>query len=101
MRVVLAAAAAQDLDDIAAWIAQDHPGRAIAFIKELRDACRGLGRPPLRFQLVPRYERHGIRRRVHGRYLIFYRIRASQVEVLRILDGARDFEPLIFPETRE
>ena len=47
---------------------------------------------------MPRYEHHGIRRRVHGRYLIFYRINESQITVLHILNGAMDVEAILFPE---
>lgn len=40
---------------------------------------RSPGTQAIRFPLVPRYEGHGIRRRVHGNYLIFYRV-AEQEE---------------------
>jgi plasmid stabilization system protein ParE len=36
----------------------------------------------------------GIRRRVHGNYLIFYRVREELVEVVHVLHGARDYETL-------
>jgi plasmid stabilization system protein ParE len=48
--------------------------------------------------LVPRYEHHGIRRRPFGSYLIFYRVGTEAIEVVHILHGARDYEPLLFPE---
>ncbi|WFU08405.1 type II toxin-antitoxin system RelE/ParE family toxin [Rhizobium sp. CB3090] len=37
--------------------------------------------------------------RPHGDYLIFYRIKESVVEVLRVLRGARDYERVLFPES--
>ena len=40
----------------------------------------------------------GIRRRPFGNYLIFYRIGIDAIEVVHILHGARDYEPLLFPE---
>jgi toxin ParE1/3/4 len=40
----------------------------------------------------------GVRRLVHGNYLMFYRITEEQVEVVHVLNGARDYEPLLFPE---
>jgi plasmid stabilization system protein ParE len=46
--------------------------------------------------LVPRYERFGIRRCVHGNYLIFYRLQPEQIEVIHVLKGARDIEALLF-----
>jgi plasmid stabilization system protein ParE len=98
MNVVLADAAATDLERIGDNLAQASPARALEFIRELRACCEGLADMPERFQLVPRYERLGVRRRVHGDYLIFYRIGSEAVEVLHILHGAMDYERLLFPE---
>ena len=98
MSVVLTAAAEADLEEIGDWIAQDNPRRAVGFVWELRQCCDGLAEHPLRYQLVERFAARGVRRRVHGNYLIFYRTDQSRVTVLRVLHGARDFEPLIFPD---
>jgi hypothetical protein len=38
---------------------------------------------------------------VHGHYLIFYRITTDAVEIIHVLHGARDFESVLFPETKE
>ena len=40
--------------------------------------------------MVPRYERYGIRRCVHGDDLMFYRLQPEQIEVIHVLQGARD-----------
>jgi toxin ParE1/3/4 len=48
--------------------------------------------------LVPRYEQFGIRRRPFGSFLIFHRVGTEAIEVVHILHGARDYEPLLFPE---
>jgi plasmid stabilization system protein ParE len=98
VRVVLSAAAEADLEEIGDWIAQDNPRRASSFIYELRQCCSGLAEHPLRFELVGRFASRGIRRRVHGNYLIFYLPDETEITVLRVLHGARDFEPLLFPE---
>jgi toxin ParE1/3/4 len=37
---------------------------------------------------------HEIRKRGHGRYLIFYRVLEKEVEILRIVHGARDWAAL-------
>ena len=39
---------------------------------------------PEAWPIVPRYEGHGIRRRVHGRYLIFYRIGIDAITIRRV-----------------
>ena len=97
MRVVLASAAAQDLEAIADHIAEDSPRRAISFVRELRASARALGQMPRAYPLVPRYEHAGIRRKVHRDYLIFYRVDADRIIVIHILHGARDYEAILFP----
>ena len=37
-------------------------------------------------------------RRVHGRYLIFYRVNKDRITILHVLNGAMDVEALLFPE---
>ena len=98
MRVVVTAAALQDLAEIGAYIARDNPERAVSFIDELLEHCERLGAQPLRNPLVPRYKAHGIRRCVHANYLIFYRVGLKQIEVIHVFQGAREYEPLLFPD---
>jgi plasmid stabilization system protein ParE len=95
--VHLTAAAESDLEGIGDYIAQDNPLRALSFVRELREKCLGLGDTPLAFPLVPRYEAHAVRRRVHGNYAIFYRVEAKRVLVLHVLHGAMDYSAILFP----
>ena len=97
MTVRLTLAAETDLEAIGDWIARDNPPRALTFVAELREACMTLAHLPEGYALVPRYENEGIRRRVYGNYLIFYRINVDDIDVLHILHGARDYELVIFP----
>jgi plasmid stabilization system protein ParE len=53
---------------------------------------------PLAFPLVPRHEHKGFRRRVFRGYLIFYRVEASAISVVRILHGAQDYEAVLFAD---
>lgn len=98
MIVVFSAVAEAELEAIGDWIAKDSPQRALSYVVELREACLKLGRTPRALPLVPRYEHSGIRRRVHGNYLIFYRIGERYVEIVHVLHGARDYEAVLFPE---
>lgn len=98
MKVVLTAEALYDLEQIGDYIARDRPVRARTFVAELAAAARKIGEIPNGFPLVPRYESHGVRRRVHGACLIFYRIADDHVSILHVLHGARDYESLLFPE---
>jgi addiction module RelE/StbE family toxin len=98
MRVVLTETAKEDLFEIGAYIRSDNPARSISFVDELLDACFALADMPSAYPLVPRYEPRGIRRRVHGNYLIFYRVREELIEIIHVLNGARDYETLLFPD---
>lgn len=91
MKVQLAAEAERDLEAITDHIATDNPARALGFILELRDKCLGLADYPKAFPVVARCAHLDVRRRVHGQYLIFYRVEAGRVVVLHILHGASDY----------
>ncbi|MGN6848124.1 MAG: type II toxin-antitoxin system RelE/ParE family toxin [Sphingomicrobium sp.] len=95
MRVEITAEAERDLREIFSYIAKADTRRARSFLRELRAACEGLAEFPDRFAFVPRYERLGIRHRVHGNYLIFYRAERVRVVVIHVLHGARDFTGLL------
>ncbi|WP_127903512.1 type II toxin-antitoxin system RelE/ParE family toxin [Solirhodobacter olei] len=97
MIVELTAAAAADLEAIGDYIARDNPARAASFIRELYRACTDIADMPDAWPVVPRYERYGIRRRVHGRYLIFSRVASDRVTILHILNGTMNVEAILFP----
>jgi toxin ParE1/3/4 len=97
-RLVFTDAAEADLEAIGDRIAIDNPRRAETFVHELRESCLKLATMPMRFSAVPRYSQMGIRRRVYGNYLVFYRISGPSVQILRVVHGAMDLEHLIFPE---
>lgn len=98
MIVQLTDEAEHDLERTGDYIALDSPKRALTFVRELREKCLGLAAMPLAFPLVPRYEAHGIRRRVHGNYLVFYRVETDRVIVLHVLHGAMDYAAIVFED---
>ncbi|MFN5999577.1 MAG: type II toxin-antitoxin system RelE/ParE family toxin [Paracoccaceae bacterium] len=98
MKVDITSAAEADLEAIADYIARDNPVRALSFVRELYERCLDIAEMPAAWPMVPRYEHHGIRRRVHGRYLIFYRVSADCITILHVLNGAMDVEAILFPE---
>lgn len=97
MRVVFSAQAKAGLRNIALHIARDDKARALSFVDELRRKATDIGRNPLAYPLVPRFEDRRIRRRVFRDYLIFYRADADAVFIVHILHGAQDYEALLFP----
>lgn len=98
MKVFFAPAAKLDLLSIGENIGQENPTRAVSFVDELIDRCYTLADLPRRHPLVPRYEHWGIRRCVHGNYLIFYRLREDAVDIVHVLHGAMDYESMLFPD---
>jgi plasmid stabilization system protein ParE len=91
--------AEDELEAIGDYIARDNAGRAVSFVRELRDKCMGLADMPLAFPLVPRYEDRGVRHRVHGHYQIFYRVVGrppERIDVLHVLHGARNYAVILF-----
>ena len=97
MKVVITTPARLDLDEIAHYIANDSADRAVSFVGELIERCYSLSDFPNAYPLIPRYESYNVRRCVHGHYLIFYRVGPQQVDILRIIHGARDYVRLLFP----
>jgi len=97
MKVIFTDTARNDLAAVGDYIRLRNPIRAASFLAQLLDHCESLADMPLRNPVVPRYEHQGIRRSVHANYLIFYRVGTEHIEVLHVLHGAQDYEPILFP----
>ena len=95
MKTLLSSGAVADLRRTARFIAQDNPARAISFVAELRDVAGRLADLPHGFPLVPRYERHGIRRRSWKGYGILYSDLPDRVFVHRIVGPGQDHDRLL------
>lgn len=94
MKLDFTARALADLADIAAFIAHDNPPRARTFVDELEQRCRDLLAFPEVGALI--VGRRGVRRIVHGRYLIFYRVEAKRVLILAVRAGEMDLDTALF-----
>jgi toxin ParE1/3/4 len=94
LKVVLTASAKNDLLRIADHISKDNPQRALSFVRELRSAALELSELREIYPVIRRYQDQRLRRRIHGNYLIFFRV-DRQVVVVRILHGAMDLDPLL------
>lgn len=92
MKVTLSSWARRDLDGIRTYIEKDNPARAISFVGELRDMAKRLAEMPRAFPLVPRYERHGIRRRSHKGYGILYSVEPDRIFIHRIIGPGQDHD---------
>ena len=96
MKVIITDPAEDDLETIGDWISRDNPARALSFLVELRASCEGIGATPNAFPFVDHHRDRGIRRRIHGSYLIFYWMKDHAVEILHVLHGAQDYERILF-----
>jgi toxin ParE1/3/4 len=89
MRVRFSEDADADLESIQAFIRRDNPERAVTFARDLALAAIAIGDVPQAYPRLGSAADPDLRRKTHGSYLIIYRVR-EQVEIVRILHGARD-----------
>lgn len=85
-----------DLDAIAAYIAEDNPVRAVSFIREIRSKFRLIGQRPSAYRLRPEIASDA-RMALAGRYAILFRIRGRSVRIERVLYAGRNLSRL-FPK---
>ena len=78
-----------DLEEIADWIAEDNPRRAVSFIREIRDEIARIGKAPLLYQLRPEIGEDA-RIAVVGHYVILFRADGGLVRIERVVYGGRD-----------
>lgn len=91
MKVIFTQQAEHDLEQIADYIAQDNPIRALSFIQELEQKSLSIGDFPKAFPIVPELTEFGIRRCVYQNYSIFFCIEVNNVFIIRILNAAMDY----------
>ena len=96
-RVVWAEAAARDLEELVAFVAQDSTRNAGSLLAKLRARAASLESVPLRGRVVPELARFGMRswrELVVRPYRLVYRV-SGGVTVLALCDGRRDLEDLL------
>ena len=94
MEVIFSTKAKQDLQDIGDFIAADSPRRAVTFVLDRQKSCVELAEYPLRFPQIEWYGTGQHRRRVHGNYLIIYRVDGSAVNIVRVISASVDVRSL-------
>ncbi|MHA7870560.1 MAG: type II toxin-antitoxin system RelE/ParE family toxin [Salipiger thiooxidans] len=92
-RLVILPAARADLVDVADFIALDNPERAMSFVAEIEAKMGQIAERPESFPLRDDVYQ-GMRAARHGRYLIFFLNSEEEVQVVRVLHGARDLPGL-------
>ena len=96
MRLEISSFIEGDLDDIASYIAQDNPRRAVTFIQDIRAKFLDLQRNPLLYQLRPDIGEEA-RMATVGNYAILFRITGETVRIERATYGGRDLPAMFDP----
>jgi toxin ParE1/3/4 len=99
-RVVWTETAAEDLDQVAEFIARDSPRYAAAFVREARDAARSLAVLARRGRIVPEFADENIRELLVRSYRLIYQVSPDVVSIIGFIHGARDLSALWEREER-
>jgi toxin ParE1/3/4 len=91
-RLRFSAAAKDDLDSIAEYIARQSGSRMVAerFTRGLRGKCHDLARAPIQMGRSRVELRAGLRSHPYGNYVIYFRYVGDVFEVVNVLEGHRD-----------
>jgi len=92
VRVVWSPLAITRAAEAAGYIAQDRPGAAERWVKNLFDTVRSLSRFPERGRQVPEVGRSDIREILYGEYRVIYRVEARRIAILTVRHGRRQFD---------
>jgi plasmid stabilization system protein ParE len=90
--------AAQDLEDICGFLAQDSEQYAGIFAKRVMSIIESIPANPRLGSMVPEYNRDDLRERLMRNYRIIYRLRGQAIELVTITHGARLLSPNLLPE---
>jgi toxin ParE1/3/4 len=93
-RLTWNAAALDDVDAAAAYIARDSPRYAAAFVRRIRDAARSLRTLSERGRMVPELGEPAVRELLVGSYRLIYEMHQREVIVLALVHGARNLASL-------
>lgn len=87
--------ASNDLEEIVEYVGTRNPMAATRLVDRLEAECWRLARDPGIGQPRPELG-EGLRFFPVGNYLIFYRERSNDIQVVRVLHGARDYRATDF-----
>lgn len=93
-RVKLTVRAENDLIDIWFAVARGSPGEADRFVRRLNDRISSLREYPDRGVARPDIGLDA-RMLVEGNYLILYRVASRDVDIVRVVHGARDLREIL------
>lgn len=80
-----------DIDEAWDYIAKHNARAGKVWVETLYEKFLFLAEQPLAGEACPQI-REDLRRFVAGKYVIYYRVRESGIEIARVLHGARDVD---------
>ena len=89
INIVITETAFADLEDIENYISQDSPVIARRFITRIFDKIDQLSEYPQSGKPVPEFNDNTIRELLLNKYRIIYQFNNGQINILRIIHGAR------------
>jgi toxin ParE1/3/4 len=89
LRIAWSRRAAQDLENIAEFIAADSPAYAAAVVRKILDRSRHLAQFPHSGRKVPEFDDENIRELVVYSYRVIYRLHSEQILISAIVHGKR------------
>lgn len=92
--LTLSEAALADFDHIYDFIARHNPRAAAGVLRKLDTAIQHLADQP-RMGKAYKHGRHKMRVLVHVDYLVFYRERPGEVEIVRVLNGRQNIPDIL------
>lgn len=93
MNVIFLKSSLRDLDEIAAFIAEDNPIRALAFTDELVEKSLDIGLNPLSYPAL--IQNNNYRKKSYKGYIILYKIQNESVYITHIVSSMRDYSKLL------
>ena len=90
-RIVWTHQARSALDEIVAYIAESSIQSAQAILEEALGAAEGLATFSERGRIVPELDESSVREVFVANYRLLYEVTTTEVRILGILHGARDF----------
>lgn len=94
-KIRYAPSAVRDLDDVLGYISKDNPEAAAKVASEIREGISLLAEFPFMGRTFKDSGFGEHRALVFGNYLAFYVVAGEEIQIRRVLHGARRFEPLL------
>lgn len=95
LELVISPKAESDLIDIWLFIAEDQPINADRFLDRLHEVAQSLAETPGMGVNRPAIA-EGLKSFPVGNYVLFYRVKPTQLELVRVLSASRDMETFVW-----